>query len=417
MYFAYNGVCEVNGYTTTYEPSGDPPAYSAGFVDKNKDIRDINAYGQNKWNLYKRYNRLLEKWGPYIMSFEDNERRSYIYRKPEERSQMLFDGQFMNEVFTYKPNIDGSASAVSDPINDRFLQISFFTKHPWILPYTNPKSQYFMVTNRRCSPYYNNSSDDNIGGKRNVKVRISPFSLGFQKFRNVSLLDLGRDSILTTFYNENNINSNYTLDLGWFNPGEAKLFKIAPALSVGGTLVANEDIYNEEFTCDGQVNTNGKEVLFGDSTIINFSPSGNITVNGGTFACLANNYPAKFKGLNGQFWGGVKIDNASFGLINTVFENTSGQAIYGINSDVSLFDCIFNLNSRAIQFSNTGNTGKIAQIGNCKFNITNTTSTNCNFLGSAAGMVNLYIDGNEFNTTSGSIALNINSGFGTVKKQ
>ncbi|HMS65476.1 MAG TPA: hypothetical protein PKD83_09515 [Ignavibacteria bacterium] len=115
--------------------------------------------------------------------------------------------------------------------------------------------------------------------------------------------------------------------------------------------------------------------------------------------------------------GRSKIDNASFGLINTVFENTSGQAIYGINSDVSLFDCIFNLNSRAIQFSNTGNTGKIAQIGNCKFNITNTTSTNCNFLGSAAGMVNLYIDGNEFNTTSGSIALNINSGFGTVKKQ
>lgn len=30
-------------------------------------------------------------------------------------------------------------------------------------------------------------------------------------------------------------------------------------------------------------------------------------------------------------------------------------------------------------------------------------------------MINLYIDGNEFNSTSGSIALNINSDFGTIK--
>ncbi len=79
-----------------------------------------------------------------------------------------------------------------------------------------------MITNRRCSPFINNSSSDNIGGKRYIKINIRPFNLGFTKFRNVSLVDIGRDSILTTFHNELNINYSTTIDLGWFEPGEAR---------------------------------------------------------------------------------------------------------------------------------------------------------------------------------------------------
>jgi tetratricopeptide (TPR) repeat protein len=415
MYFAYNGVCEGNGYNTTYEPSGNPPAYSTGFVDKNKNIRDINAYGQNKWNFYKRYNRILEKWGPYLMSFDNNERRSYIYRKPEERSQMLSDGQFMNEVFTYKPITDSTASIIPEPINDRYLQIAFFTKHPWNLPYTSPESQYFMVTNRRCSPHYNNSSEDNIGGKRNVKVKISPFSLGFQKFRNVSLMDLGRDSILTTFYNENNINSTYTLDLGWFEPGEAKLFQIAPTLHMGGSLVSDETIYNVEFTCEGNVNTNGHVINVADSTIINFTSSGKLNVNGGNFAVYGSNPSIIFRGLNNQSWSGINLNNGLHLFSYVKFENTTGQAIKGENCDLVIQDCIFDVNSRAVQLNNSGSSIFDAYINNNRFNISNTSATTCNLIANAGGQINSFINNNEFNGNNSGVAIYSNSGTGTIK--
>jgi len=417
MYFAYNGVCTGNGYETDYtiDTSAKPPMFSAGFVDKNKNKRDINAYGQNKWDFFKKYNRLLEKWGPYLMSFDNNERRSYIYRKPEERSQMLSDGQFMNEVFTYKPNTDGTASIIPEPINDRYLQIAFFTKHPWNLPYTSPESQYFMVTNRRCSPHYNNSSEDNIGGKRNVKVKISPFSLGFQKFRNVSLMDLGRDSILTTFYNENNINSDYTLDLGWFEPGEAKLFRIAPTLHMGGSLAANDTIYNVEFTCEGNVNTNGHIVYVLDSTTINFTSNGKINVNGGNFY-VTGSYPSiTFRGLNNQSWSGINLNTGSHAFSYVKFENTTGQAIKGENCDLVIQDCIFDVNSRAVQLNNSGSSIFDAYINNNRFNISNTSATTCNLIANAGGQINSFINNNEFNGNNSGVAIYSNSGTGTIK--
>ena len=121
------------------------------------------------------------------------------------------------------------------------------------------------------------------------------------------------------------------------------------------------------------------------------------------------------KGLNGQLWGGISVNNCEAVFINTVFENTTGQAIYSINSNLYLENCSFNITSRAIQYSNTGSSTLDAYIKNCKFNINNTSATQCNLIGNAGGMVNLFIDGNEFNTSSGSIALNINSGFGNIK--
>lgn len=253
MYFAYNGVCTGNGYQTDYTPTtGEIPMFSAGFVDKNKNVRDINAYGQNKWSFYKRYNRLLEKWGPYLVNFDNSKRSSYIYRKSEERTAMLSGGHFVNEIYTYRLQTDGSVSTTPEPINERFLQASFFDKYTHLDPPPDPPARYFIIVNRRGSPFIDSSSTDKIGGKRLIKMSIHPFSLWFKKYRNVSLQDLSDNSIDTTFYNEDNINYDMTLNLGWFNPGEAKLFRLSPALCVGGSLVADEeDIRNMEFTCDG----------------------------------------------------------------------------------------------------------------------------------------------------------------------
>jgi len=237
MYFAYNGVCEGNGYNTTYEPSGNPPAYSAGFVDKNKNIRDINAYGQNKWNLYKRYNRLLEKWGPTIMKFDNNLSKSFIYRDTSERKILKNDYHY--DLFSYKQKINqyNVPEDNVEPENSRYIQMSLFSENEQAYPFINAK--YFMITNRRCSPYIDNETSDKIGGKRNIKLRLRSSGLWFNRFRNVSLINIENDSVTKVFYNNPNYVVTYdTLDLGWFNPGEAKIFKMLPTMMAGGTLVA-----------------------------------------------------------------------------------------------------------------------------------------------------------------------------------
>lgn len=272
------------------------------------------------------------------------------------------NGHFVNEIFSYKPESNGNISNTPDPINERYIQAAFFDSYSHLDPPPDPPARYFMIVNRRGSPFIDSSSTDKIGGKRLIKMSIHPFSLWFKKYRNISLQDLSDNSINTTFYNEDNINYDMTLNLGWFSPGEAKLFRLAPALCVGRSLVADEDtISNIEFTCEGQVNTNGRTVWIGDTTTINFTPTGRITANGGTLIFYSDYYPAnypavKLKGLNGQLWGGISVNNCEAVFINTVFENTTGQSIYCINSNLylkivllTLLQEQFNIVTQAVQ--------------------------------------------------------------------
>ncbi|MDQ3020453.1 MAG: hypothetical protein M3R36_07780 [Bacteroidota bacterium] len=188
-------------------------------------------------------------------------------------------------------------------------------------------------------------------------------------------------------------------------------------MCVGGSFVVDElDIINEEFTCEGQVNTNGKNVVLGDSTIINFKPQGKITVNGGSFGGVPS-YPIKFRGENGQSWGGIFLNNGNDNVfVNFVFENTSGYAITGMNSSVNLESCIFNINSGAILLTNiVTTTNRNAYIKNCKFNISNSPRATCNLSANASAMLNVQMDGNDFTHANGNVAIYTNSAFGSIK--
>ncbi|MFZ1320742.1 MAG: hypothetical protein WAT71_04225 [Ignavibacteria bacterium] len=369
MYFAYNSL-NYNFDTTNGE------RYERGLTEIDGSPRDSNVYGQDKWNAVKKINSTLSKWGTTILKFNQIERRSYAYHLSNERSAMNSNGQFINEIFTYKPGIDGNALTTSDPLNERYIQATFFDKYYYLNLQPHPKSKYFMIINRRCSPFIDNSSTDNIGGKRNIKVNLSQSLLGFTKFRNVSLIDIGNDSILTTFYNDANVNNNPTIDLGWFNPGEGKIFRLSPALCVGGTLVADElDLFNESFICEGNVFTNGKDVLLEDSINIEFTSTGKFIVNGGTFGCISSSPTINLKGLNGQLWSGFSFTNCTFAFQNVKFENTTGYPITILNSNANITDCEFNSNSSAILMDQTTNVnGTNFYLINSKFNLGNTTS-------------------------------------------
>ena len=98
MYFAYNGNVTDNGYSSDYGHNGTD-FFQAGFLDSNFSVRKYNAYGQNKWAYYKKYNEKIEKWSPYIMSFDTN-RKSYLVRL--ERDNLIGE-TFFTDILSYKP--------------------------------------------------------------------------------------------------------------------------------------------------------------------------------------------------------------------------------------------------------------------------------------------------------------------------
>ena len=185
MYFAYNGNCTGNGYQTNYTPSGNPQMFSAGFVDKQKNVRDSNAYGQNKWSFYKRYHRLLKQWEPFLMGF-DSDRHSYVSRLEWVE---LISNTYVHDVITYKPGAEGStcdnsnnpSGTTAECNDDRYLQIATFHDD-------KPNTQYCMIVNRRCSPFVDTISDDRNGGRRFVQIKLDSNSASFGGFSNWNIM-------------------------------------------------------------------------------------------------------------------------------------------------------------------------------------------------------------------------------------
>jgi len=304
MYFTYGGVNKLP------VPNGETPKYFRGFcnpLDTNTLLtyytpRYVNVYGQQKWNSLKKLNAKLKKWGPYIMSFDNASRRSYILRL--ERNNLI-DETFFNDVISYKAdNTDYTIpSSTFEPVSQRYLQCGVFN---------NPSEQYtryFMIVNRRCSPYVDSTTDDKRGGRRFVRVRFDANASAFAGFNNWEIIDLEKDSSVMTFDKQ----TSSLLDLGWYDPGVGKLYKIAPVMQEGGTLVTNEDC-SGQFDCKGEINNNGYDINIRPGATINFTnSSARIIMTEGDFKSgiipTDNTAPVYLKGKNGNFWKGLQFQN------------------------------------------------------------------------------------------------------------
>lgn len=83
-------------------PLNVPGDYSFGLFNTLNEPREENIYGQPKWNKAKDIvKRLKNTWGPYLMSFDNCNRHSYIYRLQNERDALL-SGPLFNDVLSYK---------------------------------------------------------------------------------------------------------------------------------------------------------------------------------------------------------------------------------------------------------------------------------------------------------------------------
>ncbi len=322
MYFAYNS-----------DSTFDDNYYQRGLTEPITLLPRISSvYGQNKWNAIKEINSTLKKWGPNIVSF-DTHRHSYIYRL--ERDNMISE-TFVNDVISYTPDPEDytSPSSSAEQTSSRYLQVAIFN-NPGEL-----NTRYFMLVNRRCSPF-DSTDPQGENGVRFIKTTLDSNHADFSGFNNWCIFDLEKDSLITTF--DKGIIT--TINLGRFMPGEGKLYKIAPVMQEGGTLVADEEC-SGEFDCKGEVNNNGKNIKIKPGTTINFAnTNARITMTGGTFKSGLtegeNTAPVYLKGKDDNFWKGISLNECdTVSLLRTYFRNISpypADSTYAVD----LIDCKF----------------------------------------------------------------------------
>ncbi len=166
MYFSYDS--EHKNDTTYSIGITDLPGYTP---------RTQNVYGQNKFEGLQYLNAKLQKWGPYILSFESTLTKTCAYRNYSERNSFLNETYFM-DIITYKysesypacnednPGGSNPQYLVFECKENRYLQVATFKTS------NGDINKYFMIANRRCSPFKDYSCEDSLGGKRNVRVRF-----------------------------------------------------------------------------------------------------------------------------------------------------------------------------------------------------------------------------------------------------
>ncbi|RPI17613.1 MAG: hypothetical protein EHM58_08505 [Ignavibacteriae bacterium] len=213
VYNAMNGflTMEVNGLDTSYVP------------------RTNNSYEQNKWDGLIALHKQIRQWAPYFLNFNTAFTNSYIYYKDNERQSFLTKSYF-NYIASFKPgdpqvlcpgeiekmsDIPPEQNLIFDCQSETYVQAATFKV-------TGSSTPYFMIINRRCSPVKTGFAD----GRRKIKVIFDSYHNDINSSEVWDIKDLGQpgEPTVTSFYRPGALFA----DLGWFEPGEAKLYKLVP---------------------------------------------------------------------------------------------------------------------------------------------------------------------------------------------
>ena len=374
-------------------------------------LREANYYNQGlndppnyKWQIIKNIvDRLTNKWGSYLLSFNNTNTNSYIYNFENERNDLTINTYFSGLV-TYKPGTiqedcnelnppPSQSGLIYDCVNNRYLQIATFQNN------NTENAQYFMIVNRRCSPHYEPGVDPRFpdgenGGSRDVRVRFQDSKL--LTYNNWKIIDLANNQSI--YYTKGQY--PYLADLGWYMPGEGRLYKMLPVMKAGGILAGNEDISGQEFTCTDTVYSNGYNITLGSGTTIHFTDTSTIVMNGGTFQMGDSSYHGSpnvtVNALSGNSWHGLSFTNCTVKIYNSTFSNIKNDTSYALN----IIDC-HTVDIRNSIFNTEG--------GDIKGGI------NFTYYNQMALPPNAYIGGNTFNWDKSKVpAINIMSDAGTI---
>jgi len=353
--------------------------------------RTNNFYGENKWEAVKDLFGRLDKWGKVIANSTNTEG----YSVSVDGAQHKFINNISSKTTDNSINNNCSNSDSYDCPDEQYWEMGFFT--PDYLS-ENDKGKYFMMVNKRCIP----EAGGYNGDKRILKIQFKTSEL--TSFNNWKLTDINTGSFVT--FDKNSQGTGGFVDLGsalnslgYFLPGEGKMFKLAPVMQEGGILVTHENFSNVIFNCNGSVTANvNKNITIGGNVTIYFKDSVVISMSGGNFKCgpYTESYaPQKSVNLlaqTGMQWAGLSFMNVDTVIIhNTEFQNV--KSIYDLNEGYSL-DLI---------------NSKVINIDGCS--ITNTNAT-----ASAAGVhinyvTNLYMTP-DINITNNVIKISTSDGDG-----
>jgi hypothetical protein len=286
-----------------------------GLLNIDFTKREHNLYGQNKWKYVSEMNDKFLNWKPTLDLV-----------KWDTGYSVHFEGanhNFISDIKSIKryPALeytDTSNCANCDDTNERYWEMGFF-RPDFVNPEVSAvdKSRYFIMVNRRCIPDL-----DNHGDFRRLRIMFDSTQL--TGFVNWKIIDLDTNNVVSTF----NKNTTAYVNFGEFKPGEGKLYKLAPVMQEGGTLIADEDCGGFEFECRGEVNNDGHDIAIKPGTEIKFAdPSARIIMSGGEFKSGLYDSPTAQVNLtatNGNSWKGLKFENCnSVELFNTEFTNVA----------------------------------------------------------------------------------------------
>ncbi|MBK9226142.1 MAG: hypothetical protein IPL67_03535 [Ignavibacteria bacterium] len=333
--------------------------YSRGLTERGGTLRQQNVYQQEKTKkqtVIDLVNR-VEKWEPYLMSFDNANRKAFTYQNQTEREQMIA-GTFIRQLLTY-PCISYAPDTIPDldniqldAQNKTYLEATFFAN-----PFDGGREKYFMLVNRRCSPFYNFTSADSIGGRRILAMKTNASAL--EGFNNWKLIDIESGRHIITF----DKNDTCVIFTGDIMPGAAKLYKLAPVMQEGGTLVADEDCGGFEFECRGEVNNNGHDITIVPNTTILFAnTTARIIMDGGSFhsGSSSESYPIYLNAKTGASWKGLKLGGCEEVELHQTYFN--GVSPYPVDSTYAaeLTDCSsINISNCTFSSLSTGKTGSL----------------------------------------------------------
>ena len=344
------------------------------------------------------------------MNTQISDINSFRYYDPAERAAFR-QNYIINDIYSYAPNCPETTPALQpDAENETFIQAAEFDKQTWEVGTSDHNERYFMILNRRCSPHTQND----CGGLRNIRIKFADFNfpatIGFLRFRNLNIIDLETGNIVATFDKHQN-NSHPIIDLGWFEPGEGKLFKLEEVPKSGGTLVTDEIITGESFTCEAPVYNNGYNITIGANTTIHFNDSSKFVMTGGVFTVGDQNTSAPQNitsdAVPGGSWRGHSFTNCEVKIYGATFTGLANDTTYAVNiidcPVVDIRNCTFNTNSslkggiNAICFNNPFIAINNIYIGSNTFTSSGSTIPTVNVSSYAGVTTPLIIENNTFN--------------------
>ncbi len=371
------------------------------------DKRTSNFYGENKWQYLVDLYGKMKTWGPILYNSTNTSGFSVSTRGVGDK--------YISDIISINPHLAGPNNCLND--NGLSQQYADFVECPderfWELGFFDDigSAKYFMAVNRRCVPATPNSNPPVLGDDRVLRVKFNITS-GPVNWQISEVGGSTRPKVFSRSYQgyvDLGVSSNS--GMGWFIPGEAKLFKIEPVLRKGGELVADEVISGESFTCEAPVYNNGFNITIGANTTIHFNDSSKFVMTGGVFTVGDQNTSAPQNitsdAVPGGSWRGHSFTNCEVKIYGATFNGLANDTTYAVNiidcPVVDIRNCTFNTNSslkggvNAICFNNPFIAINNIYIGSNTFNSAGSTIPTVNVSSYAGVTTPLIIENNTFN--------------------